>query len=376
MTQVPTAGPLVGIRVVEVGSIGPGPHAAMILADLGADVLRIERERTVDLGVYPKENDTTLRGRTRLQVDLRDITQREHVLDLVDRADVLIEGFRPGVAEKLGIGPNICLGRNPALVYGRMTGWGQTGPFAHSAGHDINYLSVTGILDAIGPADGGPIIPLNLVGDFGGGSMFLVVGVLAALAERQRSGRGQVIDSAMTDGASVLAHMMWNMRAHGTWQEGRGHNFADGSHPFYDTYRCADGKYVAVGALEPPFFAQLLFGLELEPQLAAEQWNRELWPILRELFAGAFASRSRDEWAEAFAGTDACVTPVLSFDEARLHPQLMARHVIGTIAGIDQPMPAPRFSRTPPAVPPSPLNAHAPIADALARWGAPVKSFV
>ncbi|MCK9878930.1 CoA transferase, partial [Frankia sp. Ag45/Mut15] len=336
-------GPLAGLRVVELASIGPGPHAAMVLADLGADVIRVERPGA------GQPTDHTLRNRRWIRVDLKDPAGRTTVLDLLDRADVLLEGYRPGAAERLGLGPEVCLSRNPRLVYGRMTGWGQTGPLADRAGHDINYLSLTGLLHAIGPADRPPVPPLNLVGDFGGGSMLLVCGVLAALWERSVSGVGQVVDAAMVDGASVLAQLMWAFRGMGLWTDDREANTLDGAAPFYSTYTCSDGRYVAVGALEPQFYALLLAGLDLAGETLPGQYDRKGWPVLRARFAGAFASRTRDEWAAVFDGTDACVTPVLTFAEAGSHPHLAARSTIVTIDGVEQAAPAPRFSRTPPA---------------------------
>ncbi len=360
-------GPLAGLKVIELGGIGPVPHAGLVLGDLGADVVRVERGGSSLPEAYPEANDSTLRNRTRIRADLRDERAREDILRLVDLADVLIEGFRPGAVERLGLGPDVCLGRNPALVYGRATGWGQTGPRAGRAGHDINYLSVTGILNNIGAAGGPPIPPLNLVADFGGGSMFLVAGVLAALLERSRSGRGQVVDAAMTEGASVLAHMMWNLRGHDMWADGRGANILDGSCPFYSSYACSDGRHVAVGALEPRFFAELMTGLGLG-EAASAQWDRAGWPQLRDRMAQAFATRTRDEWSDAFMGTDACVTPVLTYDEAKNDPQLRSRRVIESIDGIDQPMPAPRFSRTPADRPAPPADELADPRDVRERW--------
>ncbi len=341
------AGPLAGLRVVELAGIGPGPHACMLLADLGADVVRVQRGHSSLPDDLTPAVDATLRGRTLVVADLKDASDLAAVRQLVDRADVLVEGFRPGVAERLGLGPDVCLERNPRLVYGRMTGWGQDGPMAGMAGHDLNYVSVTGILDNIGRAGERPVPPLNLVGDFGGGSMFLVVGVLAALWERERSGRGQVIDAAMVDGVGALAHMVWALHGNGMWPSGRGRNVLDGSAPFYDTYECADGRFVAVGALEPQFFAALLKGLALDPHSLPGQWDRPRWPELRDVLEAAFRERSRDEWTAVFDGTDACVTPVLSLDEAPEHPHLAARANFLRIDGIQQPAPAPRFSRTP-----------------------------
>lgn len=337
-------GPLRGIRAVELGGIGPGPHAAMVLADLGADVVRVERpgpRSGVPLA------DVTLRGRRRVRADLTDDVDRATVLRLVERADVLIEGFRPGVAERLGVGPEVCTRANPRLVYARMTGWGQEGPLARRAGHDLNYLAVTGVLAAIGRPGSPPPPPLNVVGDYGGGSMLLLVGVLAALWERERSGQGQVVDAAMVDGVSLLAQLTWSLRNVGAWRDGRASNLLDGGAPFYDTYACADGRFVAVGALEPPFFAQLLDGLGIPAGELGPQHDRAGWPAMRRRFTEVLASRTRDEWAAVFAGTDACVTPVLTWGEAAEHPQLASRGTLVRHAGTVQAAPAPRFSRTP-----------------------------
>jgi alpha-methylacyl-CoA racemase len=312
-------GPLVGLRVIELAGIGPGPHAAMLLADLGADVVRVERPSS-GLQLAPGAEDQMLRGRRSVLLDLKDPSGRETMLRLVERADVLIEGLRPGVTERLGVGPADCHARNPALVYARMTGWGRDGPLADRAGHDINYIALSGVLHAVGNAGGKPVPPLNLVGDFGGGSMFLVAGVLAALWERERSGAGQVVDAAMVDGVSVLAQMFWSLRACGLWSEARGSNLLDSGAPFYDSYACSDGRYVAVGALEPQFYAALLEGLGLTEADLPSQLDPAGWPVLRQRFTDAFASRSRDEWMAVFEGTDACVAPVLSFAEVSAHP--------------------------------------------------------
>ncbi len=348
------AGPLSGIRVVELAGIGPGPHAAMLLADLGADVIRVQRPGGGPAG--GRGRDQMLRGRRTVEADLKDPAAIEQVLDLIGRADVLIEGFRPGVTERMGLGPEACQARNPRLVYGRMTGWGQDGPWAERAGHDMNYISLTGLLHAMGRAGERPPVPLNLVGDFGGGSMFLVVGVLAALLEAKTSGRGQVVDAAMVDGATLLAQMIWSWRSVGMWSDERAANMLDGGAPYYDTYTCADGGYFAVGAIEPQFWAELLDGLGLDPATLPGQHDRDSWPQLRQALADRFATRTRDEWAEVFADKDACATPILSFAEAPEHPHVAARGILTDLDGVTQPMPAPRFSRTPagtPAPPPS-----------------------
>jgi alpha-methylacyl-CoA racemase len=360
-------GPLAGLRVIELAGIGPGPHAAMLLADLGADVVRVERP-SGGLQLAPRESDQMLRGRRSVALDLKNPADRETVLRLVERADVLIEGLRAGVTERLGVGPADCLSRNPRLIYARMTGWGQHGPLARRAGHDINYLALTGVLHAIGHAGGRPVPPLNLVGDFGGGSMFLVVGVLAALWERERSGIGQVIDAAMLDGVSVLAQMFWSLRACGLWSDERGRNLLDSGAPFYDTYACADGRYVAVGALEPQFYAALLEGLGLVGHALPAQLDQSRWPELRQRFTEVFASRSRDEWVAVFDGTDACVTPVLSFAEVPTHPHSAARGTVIELDGVPQAAPAPRFSRTVPDRPTPPPQPGADTAAVLADW--------
>ncbi|MGH3824348.1 MAG: CaiB/BaiF CoA transferase family protein [Pseudonocardiaceae bacterium] len=360
-------GPLAGLRVVELAGIGPGPHGAMLLADMGADVVRVERPAgglQLPLGA----EDQLLRGRRSIVLDLKDPSGRETMLRLVERADVVIEGLRPGVTERLGVGPADCHARNPRLVYARITGWGQDGPLAQRAGHDINYIALSGVLHAVGNAGGKPVPPLNLVGDFGGGSMFLVLGVLAALWERERSGTGQVIDAAMVDGVSALAQMFWSLRACGLWSDQRGQNLLDSGAPFYDTYQCADGRYVSVGALEPHFYAALLQGLGLTEADLPGQQDPAGWPVLRQRFTEAFASRSRDDWVAVFEGTDACVTPVLSFAEVPTHPHITARSTIIEIGGVSQAAPAPRFSRTHPDHPTPPPHPGADTAAVLTDW--------
>jgi len=360
-------GPLAGLRVVELEGIGPVPHAAMVLADLGADVVRVGRPSGgLRLGADGAA-DPTLRGRRLVAANLKEPGGREAVLSLLERADVLLEGLRPGVTERLGVGPDVCLERNPRLVYARMTGWGQEGPLAARAGHDINYISLTGALHAIGRAGERPVPPLNLVGDFGGGSMLLVTGVLAALWEAQRSGRGQVVDAAMVDGASLLVQMVWGLMPAGVWADERGVNLLDGAAPFYDTYTCADGKHVAVGAIEPQFYAALLAGLGLAEADLGGQLDRSRWPQVKATFAGVFATRTRDEWAEVFAGTDACVTPVLAFGEVPAHPHMAARGTVVDHDGTLQAAPAPRFSRTATEIPAS-RPAAAEASEILAGW--------
>lgn len=336
------SGPLSGIRVVELAGLGPAPYACMLLADLGADVLRVDRP-VAGFGV--PAYDVTGRGRRSVAVDLKNPAAAEVVLRLVDGADVLVEGLRPGVAERLGVGPDACAARNPRLVYARMTGWGQDGPLAPRVGHDINYAGITGALAAIGEPGRKPVPPLNLVADFGGGSMFLVTGILAALLERSTSGQGQVVDAAMVDGVTSLLAMTYGFRAAGGWADRRGSNLLDGGAPFYDTYACSDGRYVAIGALEPQFWALVVQTLGLTD--LPEQYDREGWPLLRARLAEAFASRTRDEWAAVFDELDACVSPVLELGEAPSHPHLVARGTVVDVDGVQQPAPAPRFSRTP-----------------------------
>lgn len=345
-------GPLAGLRVVELASIGPGPMCAMLLADLGADVVRVDRLEPSGLGVPAAPRfDVNARSRRSVALDLKSPAGREAVLRLVDRADVLIEGFRPGVAERLGLGPDDCAARNPRLVYGRMTGFGQQGPLANAAGHDLNYIALSGALHAIGPAGGKPVPPLNLVGDYGGGALYLAFGVMAALFERQRSGRGQVVDAAMVDGAASLMSLFYGLQAAGSWDAPRGENLLDGGAPFYDTYEAACGGHLAIGALEPKFFAELAQRLGLEERFVKRQYDRRLWPEMRAAIAAAVRTKTRDAWCAELEGTDACVAPVLSLTEAPRHRHAQARNAFVTLEGVVQPAPAPRFSRTPPASP-------------------------
>jgi alpha-methylacyl-CoA racemase len=362
-----TSGPLTGLRVIEIAGLGPGPHAAMLLADLGAEVVRISRPPAPD--VDPEEfslNELMRRGKRTVFLDLKSPADLQTALELIDRSDVLIEAMRPGVTTRIGIGPDACLARNPRLIYAQMTGWGQTGPLALRAGHDINYLSLTGMLHAIGHADGRPVPPLNLVADFGGGSMLLLIGVLSALWERERSGQGQVVDATMLDGVGALSHMMWEMTRHGEWTAARGTNLLDSGAPFYDTYACADGGYVAVGPLEAPFYSQLVTGLGLVESELPPQNDRAGWPELRSQFTAAFASRTRDEWTEVFGDTDACVSPVLDMDEATRHPHLVDRRAHLPVGDAMEPAPAPRFSRTSPADPAE--HEVIDVQDALKAW--------
>lgn len=365
MTDGTGNGPLNGIRVIELAGIGPGPHACMMLGDLGADVLRVERPANDQ---HPPPADFVLRNRRRIVADLKSPENVDRVRALVALADVVVEGFRPGVAERLGLGPDECTKINPRVVYARMTGWGQTGPLSARAGHDINYISLTGALHAIGGAGHRPTVPLNLVGDYGGGSTFLVTGVLAALVERARSGRGQVLDIAIVDGVNVLINQILSLHRSGQWTVGRGQNTLDGGAPYYDTYECGDGRYLAVGALEPRFYAQLLEGLGLDGEQLPTQTDVTGWPILRARFTEVIKTRTREEWTALFAGTDACVTPVLDFAEAPEHPHLKARGVHVNVEGVSQASPAPRFSRTPAPIPTPPPSHPIAFEDVLAAW--------
>lgn len=369
-------GPLHGVKIVELAGIGPGPMAAMLLADLGSTVLRIERTETVELGVSrPPKYDLMLRNRERLAIDLKTPAGVEQVLTFVDTADALIEGFRPGVTERLGLGPEACLARNPRLVYGRITGWGQTGPLALAAGHDLNYISLTGAANAIGRKDQPPAIPLALVGDFGGGAMYLVMGVLAAIVEARTSGRGQVVDAAIVDGAASLATVFYGLHAAGLWTNERGSNILDSGAPYYDVYECGDGQWVSVGPVEARFYAQLLERLELSPEALGDPQDRAAWPNAKVLIAQRFKSRTREQWCALLEGTDVCFAPVLSFAEAPHHPHLKARGTFVEIDGVPQPAPAPRFSRSVPDLPSAPRQrASRDVAGVLAAWrkgGAP-----
>jgi alpha-methylacyl-CoA racemase len=342
------SGPLQGLRVIELAAIGPAPMACMLLADLGADVVRIDRLTPSGLGLAMQpRHDVNGRGRRSVALDLKAPAGRDAVLRLVATADVLVEGFRPGVTEGLGLGPADCQARNPRLVYGRMTGYGQTGPLAGAAGHDINYIALTGVLHAIGPAGGAPLPPLNLVGDYGGGALYLAFGVMAALYERQGSGLGQVVDAAMVDGASSLASIFHGLQAAGSWSDERGANLLDGGAPFYGTYETADGRHISLGALEPKFFRLLAEALELDARFVPRQYERSLWPEMRAAIAAAVRSRSRDDWCARLEGSDACFAPVLTFAEAAQHGHALARAAFVEVDGLRQPAPAPRFSRTP-----------------------------
>ncbi|GAA4542449.1 CaiB/BaiF CoA transferase family protein [Streptomyces collinus] len=367
--RTPGHGPLSGVRVVELAGIGPGPFAAMLLADLGADVVRVDRPGGPGLAIDPA-HDVTNRNKRSVVVDLKAPDGPEQVLGLAARADILVEGYRPGVAERLGVGPGPCHARNPRLVYGRMTGWGQEGPLAQRAGHDIAYIAPTGTLGMIGRPDEPPAVPANLLGDYAGGSLYLVVGVLAALHHARASGTGQVVDAAIVDGTAHLSTMIHGMLAAGGWQDRRGANLLDGGCPYYGTYETADGRYMAVGALEPQFYAEFLTLLGVGDRAAARK-DVTRWGELREEVAARFKSRTRDEWTAVFDGTDACVAPVLSLREAPHHPHLAARGTFTDHGGITQPAPAPRFSATPTSVRTGPARPGADTADVARDWDVP-----
>ena len=346
-------GPLDGVRVIEIASLAPAPFGCMILADLGADVLRIDRAERCGPQA-PQPRDPLSRGRRSIGLNLKEPAGLELLLKLIADADVLVEGFRPGVAERLGFGPQAFADRNPRRIFARMTGGGQDGPLAPTAGHDIDYIAISGALGIVGRAGESPVPPVNLLGDFGGGGMLLALGILAALLERNSSGLGQVVDAAMVDGSALLTSFIYGMRAAGSWQDKRGSNTLDGGAPFYDTYATSDGQYMAVGALEPQFYAALLTGLGLTDAGLPAQHDLAGWPVLRQRFTAAFASRTRAEWVQVFDGTDACVSPVLDLAEAPVHPHAVARNAFVEVAGISQPAPAPRFGRTQAAVPAAP----------------------
>jgi len=363
-------GPLRGIRILELAGIGPGPFAGMMLADMGAEVLRIDRSQSLRDPVPARPSPDVLgRGRRSCAFDLKHPDARSAVLRLVERADGLIEGFRPGVMERLGLGPDVCLERNPRLVYGRMTGWGQEGPLAQAAGHDINYIALAGALDHIGRAGEPPLPPLNLVGDFGGGGMLLAFGMACALVERGTSGKGQVVDAAMVDGAAVLMAMMHGLRSMGIWRDERGTNLIDTGAPFYEVFATRDGKYVSVGAIEPQFYAELCQKLGLSGEPWSKQNDRAQWPALKQKLAAIFATKTRAEWCELLEGSDACFAPVLSMGEAPQHPHNALRRTFVEHAGVVQPAPAPRFSRTGSELTRPPAHAGQHTDEALRDWG-------
>ncbi|HEV7731344.1 MAG TPA: CaiB/BaiF CoA-transferase family protein [Candidatus Binatia bacterium] len=363
-------GPLSGIRIIELAGIGPGPFCAMLLADMGAEVLRVERTADAGLGIAkPVAFDLYNRSRRSIAVDLKTPAGVETILRLAEKADALIEGFRPGVTERLGLGPDACLARNARLVYGRMTGWGQTGPLSHAAGHDWNYIALSGALHAIGRAGDKPVPPLNLVGDFGGGSLYLALGIVAALLEASRSGKGQVVDAAITDGAASLMTLFYGLHGAGLWKDERGVNLIDTGAHFGEVYETSDGKYVTVLAIEPKFYAELCRRIGIDTTELPYQNDRSAWPELKPKFAALFKTKTRDEWCALLEGTDACFAPVLSLEEAPHHPHNVARETFVTVDGIVQPAPAPRFSRTPGAIqrPPAAPGEH--NDEALAEWG-------
>lgn len=371
-------GPLQGVRVIEIAGIGAAPYASMMLADAGADVIRIDRlERPGDDGedliAAGRRLNVVGRGRRSIGVDLKSADGLALLLDLVSRCEVLIESFRPGVAERLGFGPEVCLRANPALVYGRLTGWGQTGPLRYQAGHDINYLALSGTLDMIGLADGPPVIPLNLIADFGGGGMMIAFGVLASLLEARATGRGQVVDSAMVEGAASLATYIHSMRQAGTWVDERGQNVLDGGAPFYSVYRTSDNRFVAVGAVEAQFYARVLDGLGLDPRVLPAQLDRTRWPELRTKLSAAFAGNTLEHWSKVFADRDACVTPVLTAAEAPYDGHLQDRQTFIEVSGTIQPAPVPRFSRPAPR-PGAPVSLGEGGRSALQEWGVPESS--
>jgi alpha-methylacyl-CoA racemase len=365
------SGPLRGVKVLEFAGIGPGPFCGMLLSDMGADVLRIDRMKDAGFGLAPADPkyDVMSRGRRSLALDLKQPQSIELTLSLVGKADALIEGFRPGVMERLGLGPKVCLERNPRIIYGRITGWGQDGPLAQAAGHDLNYIALTGALHAIGPQGERPTPPLNLIGDFGGGGAYLAFGIACALYEARASGQGQVIDAAMSEGAASLMAMLYGSLACGQWLDQRGVNTLDGGAPWYDVYETADGKHIAISAIEDHFYAQLLARLDIDPAKLPHQRDRSGWPKLRGAFAAAFKRGSRDEWCERLADSDVCFAPVLSMAEAPQHPHNRARRSFLNLDGVCQPAPAPRFSRTPGRISRHPPRRGEGGSDALAEWG-------
>lgn len=359
-------GPLAGTRIVEIAGIGPGPFCAMMLADMGAEVVRVDRKANAGNGT---NYDVLNRGRKSIAVDLKNPDGVETVLRLIEKADALIEGFRPGVMERLGLGPDVCLARNPKLVFGRMTGWGQEGPLAHAAGHDINYISLTGALHAIGRPGSPPTPPLNLVGDFGGGGMMLAFGIVCAMLEAQKSGKGQVVDAAMTDGSAALMGIIYGLKGMGIWTNDRQSNMLDGGAHFYDAYECADGKFISIGAIEPQFYALLIEKAEISDDAFQAQMDRDGWPELKKKIAEVFKQKTRAEWCEIMEGTDICFAPVLDLDEAPEHPHNKARGTFVQIEGVTQHAPAPRFSRTSCATPVRPPRAGEHTEEILAGWG-------
>lgn len=356
-------GPLEGVRVVEFAGIGPGPFAAMLLSDMGAEIIRIDRKG----GRTPSKGEITYRGRDAVELDMKKADGVEAALKLISQADALIEGFRPGVMERLGVGPEVCLHRNPRLVYGRMTGWGQEGPLANAAGHDINYIALAGALHAIGPAGSKPVPPLNLVGDFGGGALYLAFGLVCGILEARKSGTGQIVDAAMTDGAASLMAMFYGMSSQGMWRDQRGENLLDSGAHFYDTYETRDGKFIALGSIEPQFYRELIEKTRIDDPAFGAQMDRRAWGNLKEKLAAVIKQKTRDEWDKIMLGSDVCYAPVLSLAEAPRHPHNVARSTFIEIDGVIQPAPAPRFSRTVPEVQGPPQSARS--QPALRKWG-------
>ena len=344
-------GPLKGLKIIEMAGIGPGPFCGMVLADLGAEIIRVDRASAIGTG---SKQEPSNRGKKSIAVDLKAKEGVEVVLKLVETADAIFEGFRPGVMERLGIGPEVCLARNDRIVFGRMTGWGQEGPLANAAGHDINYISLSGALAAIGRPGSPPVPPLNLIGDFGGGGMLLALGLVAALLESKESKKGQVVDAAMTDGSALLMTMIYSMQSSGMWKTTMGSNLLDGGSHFYDTYECRDGKFISIGSIEPQFYALLCQIAELDEKVFSKQMSRDLWPEQKEEIKKIFVKKTRDEWCELMEGTDVCFAPVLDMSEAPQHPHNKERKTFIDLEGVTQPAPAPRFSRTEPEVVSSP----------------------
>ncbi len=344
-------GPLKGLKIIEMAGIGPGPFCGMVLADLGAEIIRVDRASAIGTG---SKQEPSNRGKKSIAVDLKAKEGVEVVLKLVETADAIFEGFRPGVMERLGLGPDVCLARNERIVFGRMTGWGQKGPLANAAGHDINYISLSGALAAIGRPGSPPVPPLNLIGDFGGGGMLLALGLVAALLETKGSKKGQVVDAAMTDGSALLMTMIYSMQSSGMWKTTMGSNLLDGGSHFYDTYECKDGKFISIGSIEPQFYALLCQIAQLDEKVFAKQMSRDLWPEQKEEIKKIFLKKTRDEWCELMEGTDVCFAPVLDMSEAPQHPHNKERKTFIDLEGVTQPAPAPRFSRTEPEVVSSP----------------------
>ena len=361
-------GPLEGMKVLEVGGIGPGPFCAQMLADMGAEVIRIDR-KGVPRSMVPFNFDVWHRNRRSITLDLKKKEGVDAALKLVESADALVEGFRPGVMEKLGLGPDLCLERNPRLVFGRMTGWGQDGPLANAAGHDINYISISGALHPIGTAGGKPVPPLNLVADLGGGGMMLAYGIMCAIFECHKSGKGQVVDAAMVDGSAALMGFFYGLYGTGLWADRRGANLLDGGAHFYDTYETSDGKYISIGSIEPQFYKLLLSITEVDDPEFDQQLDITKWPILKEKFEEIFKKKTRDEWCALMEGSDVCFAPVLSLEEAMNHPHNVAREIFVDVGGARQPAPAPRFSRTKPGVPRPAPEPGADNESALSDWG-------